>query len=261
MNYLVSCVRNFFRTIKKFFKLNQEPNLKKLIPEITDEEINLIHEFGQHSMTPLLRRWAVIQSLHYINKKEIIGDIVECGIWRGGSLFLARRVQDKYYSGVKRNFYGFDTFEGMSKPSIHDYNNKGVSAISIYNKLKDTRERGEASNFARASLEDVTSSAKLFFNDINCMKFIKGKVENSLLESSNLPEKISLLRLDTDWYESTLIELEILYPKLAKGGILILDDYGDWLGSKKAVDEYFAGRNVFKSRVDNACRLYMKIEN
>ena len=76
------------------------------------------------------------------------------------------------------------------------------------------------------------------------MKFIKGKVENSLLESSNLHEKISLLRLDTDWYESTLIELEILYPKLAKGGILILDDYGDWLGSKKAVDEYIKENNL-----------------
>ena len=261
MHYLISYIRNFFRFIRRFFIIDKEGDLKKLIPEITDQEINLIHEFDQHSMTPLLRRWAMIQSLHYINKNRIEGDIVECGIWRGGSLFLAKRFQDKYYKNVERNFYGFDTFEGMSKPSIYDYSTKGVPAIDIYNKMKDNKEKNESSNFARASLEDVISSAKLFFEDISCMKFIKGKVEDTLLKDSNLPNKISLLRLDTDWYESTLIELKKLYPLLSLGGILIVDDYGDWLGAKKAVDEYFNNKNVFKSRIDNACRLYMKIEN
>ena len=74
----------------------------------------------------------------------------------------------------------------------------------------------------------------------------------------NIPKKISLLRLDTDWYESTKIELEILYPLLQKGGILIIDDYGHWGGSKKAVDEFFLDKYVWMHYIDYACRLIIK---
>ena len=91
-------------------------------------------------------------------------------------------------------------------------------------------------------------------------QFVKGKVENTLLKEENLPKKISFLRLDTDFYESTKKELEILFPRLEKKGILIVDDYGHWKGSKKAVDEYFAFDKKFKffHRIDYASRLYIK---
>ena len=71
-------------------------------------------------------------------------------------------------------------------------------------------------------------------------KFIEGDILKTLLNKSNVPDKISVLRLDTDWYESTKIELEVLYPKLQKGGVILIDDYGHWGGCKKAVDEYFS---------------------
>jgi hypothetical protein len=87
---------------------------------------------------------------------------------------------------------------------------------------------------------------------------IKGNVEQTLLEEKNLPEKISILRLDTDWYASTKIELEVLYNKLVKGGILIIDDYGHWQGARKAVDEYFKNKNIWLHYVDYTCRYIIK---
>ena len=75
------------------------------------------------------------------------------------------------------------------------------------------------------------------------------------------PDKIALLRLDTDWYESTKHELLHLYPILAMHGLLILDDYGIWAGCQKAVDEYFSERKIkiFLSRIDDSCRAAIKI--
>ena len=87
---------------------------------------------------------------------------------------------------------------------------------------------------------------------------IKGEVEKTLKISENLPTKISLLRLDTDWYESTKIELEALFPLLSKNGILIIDDYGYWKGSKKAVDEYFKDKNINLFKIDFTSRYLFK---
>ena len=92
-----------------------------------------------------------------------------------------------------------------------------------------------------SSLEEVKMNIKLSSGNksLDNINLIEGKVEDTLKISKNLPEKISILRLDTDWYESTKIELEVLFPKLSKGGILIIDDYGQWKSSRKAVDEFF----------------------
>ena len=87
---------------------------------------------------------------------------------------------------------------------------------------------------------------------------IQGMVENTLLNKDNIPDQISLLRLDTDFYESTKIELEILFPKLVPGGILILDDYGYWSGARKAIDEYFKNTKYWLHYVDPSCRYLIK---
>ena len=92
----------------------------------------------------------------------------------------------------------------------------------------------------------------------NKYKLIKGPVEDTLNVEENLPKKISVLRLDTDFYESTKKELEILYPRLVKNGILIIDDYGHWQGSRKAVDEYFQNDEVLLNYIDYTCRMIIK---
>ena len=248
MNLLAKKIRNFFRIIKKLI-IKKEDFWKNNIPEIDEENKNLIEFINEYSMTPLIRRWTLIKSLHYINKKKIIGDIVECGIWRGGNLFLAKKIQDKYYKEIKRKLYGFDTFEGMSEPSNHD----GIRINKIYQNFKNNNEP-----WAKASLDDVKNFSKKLFSDIDEFNFIKGKVEDTLKDKKNLPDKISLLRLDTDLYESTKIELNILYPLLVEKGILIIDDYGDFPGCRKAVDEYFSDKNVLMISVDKSCRVIVK---
>jgi len=248
MNLLTKKIRNFFRIIKKLF-IKKEDFWKNNIPEIDEENKNLIEFINEYSMTPLIRRWTLIKSLHYINKKKVIGDIVECGIWRGGNLFLAKKIQDKYYKEIKRKLYGFDTFEGMSEPSNHD----GIRINKIYQNFKNNNEP-----WAKASLDDVKNFSKKLFSDIDEFNFIKGKVEDTLKDKKNLPDKISLLRLDTDLYESTKIELNILYPLLVEKGILIIDDYGDFPGCRKAVDEYFSDKNVLMISVDKSCRVIVK---
>ena len=248
MNLLAKKIRNFFRIIKKLI-IKKEDFWKNNIPEIDEENKNLIEFINEYSLTPLIRRWTLIKSLHYINKKKVIGDIVECGIWRGGNLFLAKKIQDKYYKEIKRKLYGFDTFEGMSEPSNHD----GIRINKIYQNFKNNNEP-----WAKASLDDVKNFSKKLFSDIDEFNFIKGKVEDTLKDKKNLPDKISLLRLDTDLYESTKIELNILYPLLVEKGILIIDDYGDFPGCRKAVDEYFSDKNVLMISVDKSCRVIVK---
>ena len=157
---------------------------------------------------------------------------------------------------MEKKIYSYDTFEGMPYPGENDFDLKDIKADIIFNKYKKKEMK-----WCYSSLDEVKNSIKK--NNINLdddFIFVKGKVEDTLKVEKNLPQKIALLRLDTDFYESTKIELEILFPKLERGGILIVDDYGHWKGSKKAVDEYFDLKNNFKwfHRIDYASRLYIK---
>jgi O-methyltransferase len=88
--------------------------------------------------------------------------------------------------------------------------------------------------------------------------FVEGPVEETVPGSA--PAELALLRLDTDWYESTKHELEHLYPRLARGGVLILDDYGYWQGARRAVDEYLAGLDspLLLNRIDHTARIALK---
>ena len=137
----------------------------------------------------------------------------------------------------------------MPQPSVHD----GLKANEVYNEFKNKNVP-----WTKASLEDVLNSSKKLFSNTDDLIFIKGKVENTLMEKNNLPKKISILRLDTDFYESTKIELETFYPLLSQKGVLIIDDYGDFPGCRKAVDEYFSDKNVLMIGVDKSCRVIIK---
>ena len=134
-----------------------------------------------------------------------------------------------------------------------DYRSIPASDMHLLHKKKNDKENG----WAFCSLADVNKN----LNDTvpkNNINLIEGKVEETLLNEKNLPNKISILRLDTDWYASTKIELEILYPRLMSGGFLIIDDYGHFKGCKKAVDEYFKDNMPYLHYVDYTCRLIIK---
>jgi len=158
-----------------------------------------------------------------------------------------------------RNVWLFDTFTGMTKPTSHDkFAQSNEPASSKYN----ASLRDDFVDWCYASLGDVQLNALELFGSLDGFIFIQGDVTETLGIPSNLPESISVLRLDTDWYESTKKELQILYPRLGVGGVLIIDDYGYWEGARLAVDEYFAdlSSRPLLVPVDDTGRIALKIE-
>ena len=184
-----------------------------------------------YTVTSLKRMEKLYGSIIYINKNNIEGDYVECGVYKGGSVMNMALTQLNYPKKVHIHLY--DTFEGMTPQTEFDVNHMGVSASRI---LRNPRKN------CVCSLEQVQKNVSLAHYPEEFLHYHKGDVALTL--KKDIPEKISLLRLDTDWYESTKLELEVLYPRLVKGGILILDDYGYWKGARKATDDYFASIGI-----------------
>ena len=194
--------------------------------------MNSIEIALRYSKVGRVRLHAMKLALKSLDNRGITGDVVECGVWRGGHIILTRLISPK------RKCWLYDTFNGMTKPTILDVTRKGISAIDKY---KTKEKKGH--RWADCDVDDVRNNliAEGVYNP-HLIRFIIGDVEMTLLDENNLPEKIALLRLDTDWYHSTKIEMERLFPRLVPGGNLIVDDYGHWMGARKAVKDYLGAR-------------------
>ena len=205
-----------------------------------------------YTMTSMARRAALVDSVRHIVREGIPGDIAECGVWRGGSMMLVAKVLLSL--GEKsRLLYLYDTFDGMSKPTEIDRSLDGISAeAELAGYVKGTGA------WCYASLEDVRKNIATTGYPADRIHLIKGRVEETI--PGTMPNQLALLRLDTDWYESTRHELTHLYPRLVRRGILILDDYGHWQGARRAVDEFFEehGCGEYLHRVDYTGRLMVK---
>jgi len=227
--------------------------LHGLIPELGPEDERVLAAARGLSMTSPVAQWELIQAIRHIEDRRIPGDIVECGVWRGGNLVIAGLLRKRL--GFDRRIWGFDTFAGMTAPTDVD-SKPGDESLDVRKKFEDL-ERAGRNDWCYASEEDVLTNfrARVGSEDL---RTIKGPVETTLKDPGNLPDKIALLRLDTDFYESTKAELEILYPRLSPGGVLIIDDYGEWAGARKATDEYFAGQGIWLHYVTHTVRLMVK---
>jgi len=224
-------------------------------PRPTDNDgmfLQLIDEIRPLSMATKHRMAAMIDAVRYVALSQIPGVIVECGVWRGANMMLAARtlldldVRD-------RELYLYDTFEGMPPPTDEDRDYNGISAETQL--LKQKKGTGV---WCEASLEDVRGNMVSTGYPSDHIRYVQGMVENTI--PGTLPDKIALLRLDTDWYASTKHELEHLYPRLEAGGVLLIDDYGHWQGARQAVDEYFSKIGVVPllARIDSTCRCFVK---
>lgn len=178
--------------------------------------------FGKYTKASRERLTAFENALAYLDKNDIPGDVVECGVWQGGHIILARLLSPK------RKCWMFDTFDGMTAPGEHD----GEKAHSNWNAKNGEKWAAVSVNTVMGNMMDEG------VYDPDLIRFIKGDVRKTL-RCYDLPEKIALLHLDTDFYDSTKIELEVLWPRIVSSGVMIIDDYGHWPGCKKAVDEYF----------------------
>jgi len=203
--------------------------------EASQVEKDIIEYVLSKSLTNLSvdRLWAAVSSIRYVVNAGIEGDVVECGVWRGGcSLAMAMTIKEL---GSSKKVYLFDTFAGMTKPTELDI--EASSQSPALNKFL-RNARASHNDWCYASIEDVEAN----FAEADCLhlaNFIQGDVLETLDNPGNLPAQISLLRLDTDWFESTKKELDVLYPLLTANGVLLIDDYGHWQGSRRAFDEFF----------------------
>ena len=240
----------------------QDKNRKKKYPiELTEDEKKLIDYVVENNLTRVSRErlFATLMSCKYVLQNNLDGDFVECGVWRGGNSIIAAGIF-KMYNSCKK-IYLYDTFQGMTAPTEVDtlLREGSRSASEILNATELKKNKKWTKNiWCYASIDDVKTN----FSNIDLLsenvKFIQGDILQTL--EKKIPDKISVLRLDTDWYESTKKEMDVLYEKIVPNGVLMIDDYGYWAGSKKAVDEYFDKNNnrPFLQFIDYSGRLAIK---
>ena len=229
------------KKIQKFNVLifNSNNNFEQYYNICNKESLNVSKE----------RFLSLYQSVNYIYKNNIPGDLVECGVFKGGSAMMMAYSMQEFNKdhNEEKKLWLYDTFEGMANPSVHDENILNQKAT--YELKKNKKKENQNDIWAYSPMSYVDKNIKKTGINQKNIVFIKGLVENTLLNIK--PKKISLLRLDTDFYESTKKELEELYPLLEVGGVIIIDDYGHWKGCKKAVDEYFIDKkNIFFQQID-----------
>jgi len=223
-----------------------------LLVDLSEDERLILRAARPFTMTSLDRLAAVIRAVEHVVRSGVPGDLAECGVWRGGSM-MAAALALRSLGDTGRTLYLFDTYEGMAAPTGRDRSFDGRGAQSLLSEAQPG-----TGIWCHADLEDVRRNLLSTGYPAEKIVFVKGKVEETI--PAQAPRQLSLLRLDTDWYESTRHELAHLYPRLSCGGALIIDDYGHWQGAREAVDEYLSRQPapVFLHRIDYTGRIAVK---
>lgn len=233
--------------------------IRSFVETLTDDEQRLVADAKPYSIISPERLIANMDAVAYVVELGIPGALVECGVWRGGSALVMVKALQR--AGVDdRDVYLFDTFEGMNEPTDMDTSRFSEPATTTWQKAKASGATAYERYFqpAKFSLDGVRSLLHATGYPSERIRCVPGLVEDTVPDRA--PSEIAVLRLDTDWYESTKHELVHLYPRLASGGVLIIDDYGHWDGCRCAVDEYFStlAPSIFLSRIDYTGRLGIK---
>jgi hypothetical protein len=218
------------------------------LSDMDGEFIAFWEEARAYTMISPERGWALAEAVRYVCRSGIPGDIAECGVWKGGACLLASNILNREEADSRRRIWLYDTFSGMVSPGKED-------RIAFTGQLLSERN---PEGWWSSGVEEVRETLRASNMDFSGFCFVEGPVEETL--DSQFPETLAVLRLDTDWYESTMKELEVLYPRLSPGGILIIDDYGHFTGARKAVDDYFRdrGETVLLHRSDYTGRVIVK---
>ena len=217
-------------------------------PDYDAATVDLFRKVKSYTLTSHERVHALRQAVMYVEKAGIPGAIVECGVWRGGSMLVVAHTLMEL-GATDRELYLFDTFETMPPPGTHDRDVWGNHAADTFDAALTSPV------YAYIPQDEIRSLLVDTGYPAERMHFVKGMVEQTIPD--NAPERIALCRLDTDWYESTAHEMEHLYPRIAAGGVLLVDDYGHYMGSKRAVDEYITAHDLalLLNRIDMSGRL------
>jgi O-methyltransferase len=222
----------------------------------SDPRFNEIYEKCRpFTMTSVERLYALYKSVEYIVSANLEGDFAETGVWRGGSCMLIAETLLALGRSSRRIFL-FDTFTGHPRPDAEkDVDIWGNRAVDEWQRI--TGEGKHAWGYV--SLEEVQANLALTGYPTSKLIFVEGMVEETVRHIPSM-DKLALLRLDTDWHDSTKASLEYLYPRLVSAGVLIIDDYGHYQGQRLAVDAYLkaSGESILLNRIDYSCRLGVK---
>jgi len=194
-----------------------------------------------YSMVPTHRLKVLYKLSKKINKENIKGDIIECGVYNGGSAAMMMIPQ----LGLKetRDIWLFDSFEGLPPPTKND----GTFEQENYYE-----------GWCKGTIQRVEEIFKHFRIPEKRTHIVAGWFENTFpLQLSNI-NQIALLHIDADWYESVKICLETFYPKVSSGGYIEFDDYGKFSGCKKAIQEYVSSNNIKTEFITHDNGMYFK---
>jgi hypothetical protein len=228
-------------------------------PDVNDEsQFNYIKGFIEHyiegtaiSMCPLGRFENIEFCISDILKNNIPGDLIETGVWRGGATIFMRALL-KVNGVTDKTVWVADSFEGLPEPDPELY--------PVEAKAHSGKVMAKVYNHFAVGLEDVQRNFRAFGLLDNQVRFLKGWFKDTLPAAPI--EKLALIRLDGDYYESTRDGLVNLYDKLCVGGYVIVDDYGEdmWTYCRRAVDEFRAERNIVDPiiRIDSKCHYWQR---
>lgn len=236
------------------------PDYNNATQDVDPAVLEIYERVRPYTMTNLLRVNALVQGVQHVVRRGIEGALVECGVWRGGSV-LAMLLALERLGVADRDVYLYDTFEGMTAPDTRDTSPFEPPALvtwqhAISRGMRAWHHFFKPDIFNLAQVRDTLLATGYPESRLH---FVQGDVLVTIPRTA--PGRLALLRLDTDWYDSTRHELQHLYPRLSTGGVLLIDDYGHWDGCRRAVDEYFSNGEVppvLLNRVDYAARLAIK---
>jgi O-methyltransferase len=230
----------------------------KLPPSNDDADMEpAFHEIWRtcrpFTMTSKARGYGLFKAAEHLVRTGVAGDLVECGVWRGGST-MVMAMSMLHFGDASRTIHLFDTFNGMTRPT--DLDRSAISGAPALGRWEAARRPDGGNDWGRADLDDVRTNLGLTRYPADRFRFYPGDVADTLPKAAM--GDIALLRLDTDFYESTKIELETFYPRVVPGGFVVIDDYGHFTGARRAVDDYLASASEtpFLSRLDYTGRLF-----
>lgn len=217
-----------------------------------------------YTMLPRMRLLTLYQKVAYCEKAGLEGELVECGVWKGGAVALMA-MANLAEGAKRRHIHLFDSFQDICAPDAGLDGDRAVGQARRHGSDCRGQLRPVAGFYdAVGGAGTLEGNRHLLENlvgyDRSCLHYHVGWFQETMPRDSDRVGPIAVLRLDGDWYASTMVCLEHLYGKVVRGGFVIIDDYGTYQGCRRAVDEFMASRGIkaFLHMDDAACRYWVK---
>lgn len=239
--------------MKQVLRLFREFNRNRQFLDVPAWHREILVRVAPYTMAGAERTLSTIAAIEHVVRHAITGSVVECGVWRGGQMMAAALALQQL--GQRREIVLFDTFTGMTAPGKDDLDLHGGDAAPVY---EEHATKDVGSRWCEAGMDEVRRNLASTGYPMELVRLVQGPVEETI--PGEAPERIAYLRLDTDWYESTLHEFEHLYPRVSAQGVVAIDDYGHWQGARKATDEYLEKNGIpaLLHRIDYTGRQFVK---